>query len=558
MHHRSSSIPILLIGLFLTACALIGLYLGDLTLFDSRAFTLTTPEGDRLNGTYFPGSQDGSVLLVEGLDSDQVAMRSLANEFNNAGFNVFTFDFPGQGASSGGLSFDDTQTDRLANLVLLVEKNIPSISGRTDQPLIVVGHNLGGRAALQAAVLDSSPIKGLVLIGPQLNLLSSQKNSLFTSVDDNSLPWFSQLKLTIPKTRILILSSSTDDVFNFNSGSLLLQALTDDPEAKPITSTNSFIPDGGPQWMVIPDQVNEFEVFDSHFIDSALKWSQQVLKVNPVVPASPAAEVRGWLWVVGLIGIIIAGEGARRVIRHRIHQPSPNLHGLEIVNLRRFFLSKVLLWLAVVPVAGIIAGLALVIPLPKPILGLFYVGFIGGYGLLTFALYRLGRSPATFGKLKYSLILRQISLRRVVISLEFNFALIAILALFVNTGWNEFLPNSERLAWTLIFIPFTALGFWILQLEVDLITNQYPENKNSFILVILNMLLPFFLYVIVMDLLGSASGAILGLQGLLVLALVLLQGVITYRLTGYRWLTAILQALMLYLFILPVTALFKF
>ena len=558
MPKRSTSFLILLIGLILTCSSLLALYLGDVQLSGGKSFTLTTPEGDQLNGTYYPGKSSAAVLLLEGFGSDQVAMRSLANEFNLAGFHVFSFDFSGQGLSSGGLSFDYAQTDRLANQVLLVEKNIPLISGQTNLPLILIGNGLGGRVALQSAVLDSHLIQGLVLIGPQVNLAANQQAEFFTDTKDTSLPWIQLLKGTVPNTKILFLSGTLDDILTLDSGSLLLQSLTDDRKALPgSVITSSILPSSSREWLLFPDRVHNFEIYDSHIIAASLAWSQDILKVNPVAVISPVAEARGWLWILGITGIFISGEGARRAIRHRIHHHHPNLHGVEIANLRRFILSKVLLWLAAVPFIGIVAGLMLIIPLPKPVFNLYYVGFIGGYGLLMLLLYRFGLHPGVYGKLKFSMILKELAWRRVIITLVFNLAMLAILTLYANSGWYGAPPGGLRLVWALIFVPFTALGFWFGHLEIDLIEKKYPDDQIAPVLATLNVLLPFFIYNIVMAFLGSTSGVISGLQGLLILALVLLQGAITYRLTGYRWLTAILQALMLYLLILPTGALFN-
>ncbi len=558
--NRSTSIPILLIGLFLTGLALVGLYLGDNTLFNAKPFSLTSPDGDQLNGTYYPGDQDVAILLVEGFNSDQVSMRSLAAEFNNAGFNVFTFDFPGQGSSSGSLTFDNTQTDRLANDVLLIEKNISQISEQANLPLIVVGHGLGGRAALQAAVIDSRLIQGLVLIGPQLNLSSDQQPELFTRTVDRSLPWIQLMNPTIPNTRVLILSGAQDDVFSPDSASLLLRSLTGDLKAGPgVEISSSAVTDASRLWMVFPDQLNYSEIYDARTINAALAWSQAILKMDPVVAASFAADMRGWLWVLAIIGIFIAGEGSRRAILHRIRHRSPNLHGVDVTNLRQFLWGKLLFWLAAVPLMAILAGgLTLLIPLPKPVFSLYYVAFIGSYGLLMLIAYRYRLLPGTYGKFQFSTTLKIISWRRVILTLEVNLAMLAILALYTNSGWYSAPPGGIRLLWLLIFTPFTALGFWISHLEIDLIKHKFPETQISPALVTINSLLPFFIYIIVMGSLGSSNGVVSGLQGLVVLMLVHIQGTITYRLTGYRWLTAILQAVMLYLLILPTTALFNF
>jgi hypothetical protein len=172
---------------------------------------------------------------------------------------------------------------------------------------------------------------------------------------------------------------------------------------------------------------------------------------------------------------------------------------------------------------------------------------------------RFGLLPGVRGKLQFSRsLLKKLSGRRVIYTLEFNLAMLIILALYANSGWYAAPPGGVRLMWALIFTPFTALGFWIVQLDVDLISQNNPDTRISPALATINLLLPFFIYIIVLAFTGSTSGVISALQGVIVLSLVLLQGAITYRLTGQRWLTAILQALMLYLLILPTGALFKF
>ena len=56
---------------------------------------------------------------------------------------------------------------------------------------------------------------------------------------------------------------------------------------------------------------------------------------------------------------------------------------------------------------------------------------------------------------------------------------------------------------------------------------------------------------------GSISGLISGGIGLVVLGLVLLQGIVTYRLTGSRVMAAVLQSLLHYAIILPQGVLFR-
>ena len=575
MQRTRTSILILAAGLTLTISALIVLYLDDGTLFYNQPFTTTTPEGDQLNGVYYPGTltpnnldpdtSNPGILLLEGFGSDQGSMRSLANEFNNVGFPVFTVDFSGQGSSPGALTFDNTQTDRLAQQVLQVEKSIPAIIGVEKMQLIVIGHGLGGRAALQAAMIDPSPIKGLVLIGPQINLASSQQAEIFSSTSDLDLLWVRQLGGNNPKTNILILSSLQDDQFTQDSGYLLLQALTKSPEnannLSDIIPGRTYSAEGEPNrlWLLFPDQTHTFEVDDSRIIAAALDWSQKELLPDntPTLPVSPAAETRNWMWIIGVAGVFISAEGFRRVLRHRIHHHTPNLHGLEIVNLRRFLLSKVILWLAAIPLMALVAGIMLLIPLPKPVFNLYFVCILGGFGLLTLILSGFGLIPGTRGSLKFSMVFKKLTVQRVALTLEFNLAMLLAIGLLVDSGFYNFPPTGLRLAWILILAPFTALGFWFHLLENDLLNKSYPDNHVARFLAGFISSLPFLIYLLVMAFEGMTTYLILGLEGLVILALVLWQGIVTYRLTGHRWLTAILQALALFLLVLPIGALFN-
>lgn len=558
MSKQPSSLLIIVLGLALTCLSLILLYLLDSQLSASKVFTVTTPEGETLSGTYIPGNKVAAVLLLEGFGSDQVAMRSLANEFTNAGLDVFSFDFSGQGRSSGGLTFNNAQTDYLAKQVLLIENSIPSISGQINLPLVLIGHSLGGRAALQSAVIDSSRIKGIVLIGPQVNLNNDSQAEFFTGTQDSLLPWTKSLSQAVPNTNLLLLSGDLDDILPPNSARMLLNILTGERNAVPANEYSSSVMSGASrEWLLFNDLFHNYEIYDGRIIAASLEWTQKVLSVTPTVAASTVPEERTWLWVFGIVGIYLSLEGFRRWFKHRIHRHSPALFGLSIRNMSQYILVKMVLWLAAVPLILLIIGLTWVIPLPKPVFTLYYVGFIGGYGLLMLIVYGFGLLPEISDKLIIVFSAPKISTGRMAIAMAFNLALFIILALFANTGWYNVPPTGERLLWLLIFTPFTALGFWFVHFENDLIAPKGSEKKLSQALSTLNSLLPFFIYTLVMLVLKSTSGVIGGLQGLLVLALVLIQGTITYRLTGLRWLTAILQAVMLYLMILPTSALFN-
>ena len=69
-------------------------------------------------------------------------------------------------------------------------------------------------------------------------------------------------------------------------------------------------------------------------------------------------------------------------------------------------------------------------------------------------------------------------------------------------------------------------------------------------------ILPFFLYMAFLASIGSLSGVIGGVQGLLILGLALTFGYLLRQLTRVYWLVALCQALLLYWLILPQGVLF--
>ena len=78
------------------------------------------------------------------------------------------------------------------------------------------------------------------------------------------------------------------------------------------------------------------------------------------------------------------------------------------------------------------------------------------------------------------------------------------------------------------------------------------------LLLVLIGLTPFFLYTLLMGILGSLSGMIGGLHGLIILAIVLLTSRLLKHFIEQYWVISILQAVLLYALLLPQGVLFAF
>ncbi len=139
MAHKHLPLYLTCFGLFLLLGSLLIVWRMDRPLADRQTVEFTASTGDLLVGRYFPGRQEHGVLLLEGFGSDQVTMTSLASQFAQAEWHVFTFDFSGHGRSPGALAFDNAQTDRLAFQALSALEEFVALSGLRNDQIFVVG-----------------------------------------------------------------------------------------------------------------------------------------------------------------------------------------------------------------------------------------------------------------------------------------------------------------------------------------------------------------------------------------------------------------------------------
>lgn len=539
MRAPRSSILLTLVGLLLTIGSIAGVAVFDRHLLAPQAIRFADPAGVQLRGSYHPGSQPFGVLLLEGFGADQVTLTSLASEFASQGWHVFTFDFAGHGRSAGGLTFDNAQTDTLARQALAALEEFEQVSGLNMGQIFVAGHSLGARVALQSATLNPEPLAGLVLLGAQVNLATNVQSEFFTGTTDAELPWVQALGPGNPPVPILLVSGAWDDILTPAAADLLFQRLGGAAAAR--------------EMIILPGLVHNYEPFSPRVIAALLGWLGS--QTGALLAGSAAPALRIWAWMVGLAGMFVLLAGARQWLG--LGQMTERYAGqIELVNPRRFLWGKLLLWLAALPLAAILGSIFFFIPLGKPVFNLIYVGFIGGYGLLLLALYGRGKMPGVRGRL-WDAAARPLASaqdrKSVLAALGIFAGMLILTAAYARTGWFYAFPLNVRLAWLLIFAPVTALGFWIGLLEGQI----QPRPRGMGAALTLIGLFPFFLYTILMAALGSLSGMLGGLQGLVVLALVLAFGSLVQAVGRRPWLAALCMAVLLYWLILPQGVLFQ-
>jgi len=143
-------------------------------MFDFPAATMlpfTASDGENLALYDWPlpeGSpRRGTVLLVHGLGEHAGRYGHVAQHLNAWGFAVRAYDQYGHGRSGGprgGLNHDSRLLDDLADLVDATRKRMAP-----GEPLVLLGHSLGGLVAARFVSLHLRPVDALVLSSPALD-----------------------------------------------------------------------------------------------------------------------------------------------------------------------------------------------------------------------------------------------------------------------------------------------------------------------------------------------------------------------------------------------------
>jgi hypothetical protein len=532
----------------------------DFALKNEHRVPVPVASGYDLVGLYYPGSVPAGIMFLEGFGSDQTMLRPLMSEFADWGLHLFSFDFSGHGRSPGTIGFDNAASERLALEVLAAKNVFKSVSGLNDSQIIMIGHSMGARMGLWATVLDISPVAGLVLLGCQVNLLVNTQASFFTGVDDTRLAWIQALQWNTPATDIMLISGEWDDIITPSSANALYQKLE---SARPPAT-----PQFSRELHILPRLVHNYEIYSPRVVNLIKPWvGDRLLTESPEISPIPKMTLRIALWIVGLTSIfctLILLLGFRRLSEKAPDEARVSL-GIQITDIHRFLAIKAWLWLGCLPFFFFLTLIFLMIPLGQPVFNLVYVGFISSYGILQFLLYRLGKMPGTAGRLPLRAKLFGSSsdaprLERIEWLQIGGFIGAILLATFwyCRTGWWFMFPINDRLVWLFIYSGFSSLGFYIGVQELGVIQKNVPHPSKYTIVAIFIGFVPFILATILFGALGSLSGMIGSLQGLVILAFCYISGAVVQQLGQRPWLTALFQGVLLQLLVLPISALFAF
>jgi alpha-beta hydrolase superfamily lysophospholipase len=135
---------------------------------DSYMFPLTASDGNNIAVQDWPVPEGvtskGTVLIVHGLGEHAVRYAQVADDLNQWGYNVVSYDQYGHGDSAGPrgtLPHDRRLLDDLGDVVDNTRRQMAD-----QEPLILLGHSMGGVVAAQFVLRKVRRVDGLILTSP--------------------------------------------------------------------------------------------------------------------------------------------------------------------------------------------------------------------------------------------------------------------------------------------------------------------------------------------------------------------------------------------------------
>ena len=174
----------------------------------------------------------GTVLLVHGLGEHMGRYDALAQVLNDWGFAVCGYDQHGHGRSDGKPGTLPTDTRLIDDLAEMVDHTRASM--RPGQPLVLLGHSMGGLVVGRFVALGVRPVDLLVMSSPAL---------------DPGLGAVQKLLLaTLPKIAPNLCVSNGLDAQYLSHDAAVVQAYRTDPMCHDRVSGRlaRFIAEGGP------------------------------------------------------------------------------------------------------------------------------------------------------------------------------------------------------------------------------------------------------------------------------------------------------------------------
>jgi alpha-beta hydrolase superfamily lysophospholipase len=132
-----------------------------------------------------PAQPRATVLIVHGLGEHAGRYGHVADALAQAGFAVRAYDHQGHGRSAGRRGTLGTPDGLLQDLCTVIDD---TRARAPAQPLVLLGHSMGGLVVARAVALGLRPVDGLVLSSPALGIRANAVQGLLLSTLPSLLP----------------------------------------------------------------------------------------------------------------------------------------------------------------------------------------------------------------------------------------------------------------------------------------------------------------------------------------------------------------------------------
>ena len=132
-----------------------------------------------------PAQPRATVLIVHGLGEHAGRYAHVAAALTNAGFAVRAYDHQGHGRSAGRRGTLHTPDGLLQDLCTVIDD---TRERQPTQPLVLLGHSMGGLVVARAVALGLRPVDALVLSSPALGVRANVLQRLLLSTLPALLP----------------------------------------------------------------------------------------------------------------------------------------------------------------------------------------------------------------------------------------------------------------------------------------------------------------------------------------------------------------------------------
>ena len=138
--------------------------------YDYEQVEFSSTDGTKLTGWFFPARLEpgqkaprGTFVQFHGNGQNMTAHFASLFWAADAGYNFFTFDYRGYGASEGSPSQEGVYHDALA-AIAYVQKRVPAVAGAAPD-LVFYGQSLGGAVLMRAYpdLVDKTRVKYVVI-----------------------------------------------------------------------------------------------------------------------------------------------------------------------------------------------------------------------------------------------------------------------------------------------------------------------------------------------------------------------------------------------------------